>query len=179
MGLQKQKRRKSGNRHCHRPVHPAALGQAGPLLLRRGRQHGFCQYAGHQRPAHQVPGPSAVQHPGGHRRLRVLPARWLRLSQPRQRRGNERHCLLHHRRHHADRRRGQCGGHLLRGAVPEHHQEHRVLPRPGRGMVDEYHRRRHDLPVPADSERGASEKEQDQVVKLNTKARSWIILPML
>ena len=38
------------------------------------------------------------------------------------------HCLLHHRRHPAHRRRGQRNRHLLRCAEPEYHQAYRLLP---------------------------------------------------
>ena len=67
--------------------------------LRRRRQQLQRQHAGHQRQAHEVPRAPDLRHPRGHRRLRLLPARRLRLAVARQRRGDERHAASDHRRH--------------------------------------------------------------------------------
>ena len=63
----------------------------------------------------------------GHRRLCLLSARRLRLAVTCQRRGDERHRILHHRRYDADRRRRQYHRYALRRPVSEHDQEYRLL----------------------------------------------------
>ena len=122
--------------------------------LRRRRQQLQRQHAGHQRQAHEVPRAPDLRHPRGHRRLRLFPARRLRLAVARQRRGDERHRGLHHRRHDAHRRRRQHHRHIFRRSVAQHNQKYRFFPRFGRSMVDKYHGSWYDMLVPCNSKSG-------------------------
>lgn len=135
-------------------VRGAPLDEVRQKRLRRRRQQLQRQHAGHQRQAHEVPRAPDLRHPRGHRRLRLFPGTSAPLAVARQRRGDERHRGLHHRRHDAHRRRRQHHRHIFRRSVAQHDQKYRFFPRFGRSMVDKYHGSWYDMLVPCNSKSG-------------------------
>ena len=79
---------------------------------------------------------------------------FLHVGVARQRRGDERHRGLYHRRHDAHRRRRQHHRHIFRRSVAQHDQKYRFFPRFGRSMVDKYHGSWYDMLVPCNSKSG-------------------------
>ena len=80
-------------------------------------------YAGRERAPVPLHGAPAVRASERHRGLCVHDAHRRRQRDERHRGGDERHCLLHHRRHAPDRRRRQCDRHLLRNDDPGYDPE--------------------------------------------------------
>lgn len=108
----------------------------------------------------QVHVPSALRTVGRYRRLCVLPACRKRICFSCQRHGDERHCILHHRRYDADWWCRQYHRNLLRCIVPEHHPEYRIQCRSGSGMVDRYHHCSYAVSVPGSTECGHRKKKK-------------------
>lgn len=86
------------------------------------------------------------------RRICLFHACRLRFSVPCDGNGNERHCFLHYRRHHADRRRRKYHRKLLRSAFFKHDPADRCFGRTGRGVVDGNYHCRYAVSVPCGTE---------------------------
>ena len=128
----------------------------------------------------QVHVPSALRTVGRYRRLCVLPACRKRICFSCQRHGDERHCILHHRRYDADWWCRQYHRNLLRCIVPEHHPEYRIQCRSGSGMVDRYHHCSYAVSVPGSTECGHRKKKENAAEQIKAaenreerKERGW------
>ena len=139
----------------------AYVDQDGPQLLCGRRQQSERADVRYQCEENQVHVPSALRTVGRYRRLCVLPACRKRICFSCQRHGDERHCILHHRRYDADWWCRQYHRNLLRCIVPEHHPEHRIQCRSGSGMVDRYHHCSYAVSVPGGTERGDRQKKEN------------------
>lgn len=116
----------------------------------------------------------------GYRRLCVLPACRKRICFSCQRHGDERHCILHHRRYDADWWCRQYHRNFLRCIVPEHYPEYRIQCRSGSGMVDWYHHCSYAVSVPGSTECGHRKKKENAAEQIKTaenrkerKERGW------
>ena len=115
-----------------------------------------------------------------YRRLCVLPACRKRICFSCQRHGDERHCILHHRRYDADWWCRQYHRNFLRCIVPEHHPEYRIQCRSGSGMVDRYHHCSYAVSVPGSTECGHRKKKENAAEQIKAaenreerKERGW------
>ena len=164
----------------HSDVYHASLDQDGPQLLCGRRQQSERADVRYQCEENQVHVPSALRTVGRYRRLCVLPACRKRICFSCQRHGDERHCILHHRRYDADWWCRQYHRNLLRCIVPEHHPEYRIQCRSGSGMVDRYRHCSYAVSVPGSTECGHRKKKENAAEQIKAaenreerKERGW------
>ena len=107
-------------------VSDAPVHQVRPLSVRCGRQRAVRGHDGPGCEAHQAEGLCALLPPVLHRRHLLLHEHHDGQYHPGHRHGDGRHLLRRHRRHAADRRRGQRDRHPVRRAHQRHHLHHRA-----------------------------------------------------